>query len=308
MTILEKELLINEPYLSLDKEKVKINGEEWDYNKLNSCDHIITPTKIYIISNIAHLLQQNIETNWVSIEKVINKMREKDEILTELIHTLSGNDLVGPWKTYQVHNEAIRYSHGETETLKRDEHGRTTIRPSWNFITRDIRNFQPINKKFSKDSEHIYRTSHQVKDSKFPESDTHPNKEKFQSLLDSNYWYDGQYVFHCSNLVKWAIIEDENYNYYGNDRMEIIKDSYNQWYSWYQKLEISHPECCVPVLENFLFDWENVYVVSGFVVHNLTKLCDLTPWANISKEDDDYKIWDKYFRYNGDINSISIMG
>ncbi|MFA5748287.1 MAG: hypothetical protein WC872_04235, partial [Candidatus Absconditabacterales bacterium] len=200
MTILEKTLGIENDYLSLDKESIIINDEKGMYKSSHSCDHITTPTKIYIITNIAHLLQQNIRTDSACIQHTLAKIRGQDKILTELLHTLHGNDLIGVEKPYQIHNGSVRYSTGTGENKEYDEQGRKILRPSGTFITQDTKSFQPINKRFSKDSKYIYWTYHQIKDCRFPEYDICPDVHSFKPLEESNYGCDGKYVFHTFNL------------------------------------------------------------------------------------------------------------
>lgn len=121
---------------------------------MDTCDYITTPTKKYIIENIAHLLQQNIETDHTAAAAAISEIRESDKIL--LHHILKKSELLGPGKPYQLHNGQVRYSSGDMESPKIDENGRKNIRPSATFITSDIDGFQPITKNFSKDNTYVY--------------------------------------------------------------------------------------------------------------------------------------------------------
>ncbi len=331
MTILEKELWIKEYYLSLNNEPIKINGEEWEYKELKSCDHIITPTKTYIISNIAQLLQQNIETNGVAIEKTINIIRMKDRCLTNLIKTLDDHDLVWPWKTYQLHNEKVRYSSGTDESPQPDKDGRKTVWPSASFITKDVSSFQPINDKFSKDSSNVYYQYYKVWNHPHGWVDEKPNVATFQAIENSNYWFDSKdipphavfnYVYHWFNYVEWAMIKDGKYEIIKNDSMEVFKDSYNRFFAGHERIKIEHPEQCKHVVDNFFFDGENIYLVCGTAGYNLTEMYNLIWWENIQKISSQeelktinwfvsenvvnhvkkwsvYKIWDRFFAYDG---------
>ncbi|MFA5748306.1 MAG: hypothetical protein WC872_04335, partial [Candidatus Absconditabacterales bacterium] len=109
------------------------------------------------------------------------------------------------------------------------------------------------------------------------------------------------------NLVEGAVIENKNYEIINNDQVELLKDSTNNFYSGHTHLgngkslfEIEYPYQCNHVIENFLFDGNNVYLVIGMSIYNLTQMYSFTSGETIFKTAENlYKIGDKQFTYDG---------
>jgi hypothetical protein len=314
MGVFEKWLGIHDYSVPLRNQRISINGEKWMYKELDTYDYIITPTKKYIIMNIAHLLQQNIEPSYTSTAEVIYKIGLDDK--KTLLDLFWESKLIWPEKTYQLHNGKIRYSSGMNESKEADEEWRMIIRPSAEFITTDIEYFQPINKKFSRDHYYVYHQQHPIWNCM--DIDEKPDPEEFKPLEESNYWSDGKKVFHRFHEVKGAKISSTHYEVINNEHMELLKDSLGQFFCWHNKLDIAHPESCAHVMDWFLFDWEYVYLVAWDSGSNLTRWYKLPLWEIVEKPNPEsikfkekklvdntttewslYRIGDMYFKYDG---------
>lgn len=286
--------------------QIEINGEQGKIT-LGIFSRITTPTKEYTVRTIASLLQQDIEAEDPAINNQIRQIREKDKALVDELLTVIGNsDLIGKDKAYQLHNGKIRYSSGTRQSTEPNAEWKIHIWPSADFITEDIKHFQPITNNFSRDKENVYYKSHKI----WSNQKVRPHPEKFKPLEESNYWFDGENVFHGFNRVPWAITYEWKYEIISNERVEVLKDSHNQFFSWHEKMDIAHPEKCEHVLENFFFDGESVYMIA-WGCHNITKLYRLPSGEAIQKLDSAnpdydtnqelYKIGDTLLSYNGEL-------
>ena len=73
-------------------QRLRINGEEGIYEEFRSCDHILTPTKKYIIENIAELLQQDIEPCYTKTATDLSNIKKHDE--ASLLEIFGKSDLI----------------------------------------------------------------------------------------------------------------------------------------------------------------------------------------------------------------------
>ncbi|MFA6256399.1 MAG: hypothetical protein WC606_04410 [Candidatus Absconditabacterales bacterium] len=294
MNIIESWLRISDP--SIKDQRLKINGEEGKYQEAEkqrgeSADRIITPTKEYIIENIAGLLQQNIEPGYSKLATDLYQIQKNDEKL--LLEIFGKNDLIGPGKTYQVHNGGIRYSSDTKESGITDNQRRKFVQPSSKFITNDINHFKPHNKHFSENSTKIYWHDWGICDK------GGKTERQVHALQDSNFLVYNDIVFFATEEVKGAMVVDDYYSIIKLDRTEIIKDSNGVMFSGACKLKIKHPEHCEQVMDDFLFDGECVYLALLNQVANITELYKFTPGETISKgENSIYKIGNKSFTYD----------
>jgi len=248
-------------------------------------------TKEYCIGNIAQLLMLQPTFENQAIQKKLEMIKAKDEKLMqkrEALHDVLWNELIWEWKTYLLHNGCIWHSGGIFQSEESE-----TIKPAATLITKDILGFKPINKKFSIVGKNAYFLFFRIWKSIFK-----PNAATLKPLGDSNYCHDWSNVFHCVNHVQWASIQDQEYEIISNDRIELLKDSLNNWFSWHEKLDIKHPETLKHIVDNFLSDWENIYMIS-WNLYNFTELFKLDSGQELSKIDENtYKIGEKKFIYD----------
>ncbi len=280
------------------KEKLIVNNEESSVKSiLNSCIWVqnqwadLKTIREYCISNIGQLLMLNPVFANQEIQEKIEAIKTKDDEIMQKrkeLYPVFWNELIWEWKPYLLQNWWIWYSFG---TLKSEDW--ITIRPSATPITNDVLWFKPINEKFSTDSKNAYFQYYQIW------NNVKPNLANLEPIENSNYSCDWENVFHWFNHVEWAII-DWKYEIINNDKVELLKDSEGDWFSWHKKAKIKYPERCEYVVDNFLFDWECVYMVSWSSVYNFTELFWLKSGNNISKIwENTYQIWEKSFTHDG---------
>lgn len=214
---------------------------------------------------------------------------------------------------YRVHNGWVWYSYGKN--IRDDD---TTIEPSANFITSDVRWFMPIDKNISMDSHSIYRHHHRVcgrVDGSFPQ--VIPDTKEYRSY-NNKLFFSNNRVF---NRHGWEVYMDDIKTISTvNNKWNILKVVYNTWgtmiLDWYKEAEIiKRPDKFEHKTGNFYSDGENIYL-HYWSLYNITKLYKLPPYNDISTysiDHDDklliYKIWDSIFmKYDGEMNLKIVDG
>jgi hypothetical protein len=146
-----------------------------------------------------------------------------------------------------------------------------------------------LNTKISKDSKKCYYTYHSIRWNGTP-----PNTDTFEAIWDTWYWHDGVNLYCDYNHIRWADIS--NWINIISEYYELIRDSNNNIFYWDEKVDVKNPDELKTSCDNFFFDWINIYSISSWKFHNITKLHNLPKEVNISKEDEGtYKVWNITF-------------
>ncbi len=292
-------------------DKVSIDWDQYTADVKSSCIWFRSDHKNYCIDNIAKLLmirphfrdnktQEQISA--IQYNDLLLKIRRKEDIASVFSERNEKKEDI-----YRVHNGWVWYSYGKNI---RDDN--TTVEPSANFITSDVRWFMSIDKNISIDSHNIYRHYYRVcnrVDGSFPQMID--NTYKYREYSNRLFYYNNRVLDRC----EWEIFTDDIKTVSAvNNKWDLLKVVYNTWKTiildWHKETEVvKRPDKFEHKTGNFYSDGENIYLKYWNLV-NMTELYKLPPYNDISTysmDHDDklliYKIWDSIFmQYDGKIN------
>ncbi len=261
--------------------------------------HLINEKITYIIDNIAQLLSLNPKFSDNIVSKKVQNILDNDKTLIEnrrknIWAKKDWEKFFWEENTYFLKNWAIWYSYWNS--INKEYEWYINIIPSANFITKDVLNFKPIDKRFSKDSENVYWTYHKVWD--YFDNSIKPDIKTFIPEKCTLYWSDDKYLYHTFNLVKWADISWKIRMV--SNKYSVIVDTKGQVFHAHNLIkDIQNPEKLAHVGSWFLYDWNCIYLCYWMTIYNITKLCSLNKWTLITRLwKNEFKIWKISFTWD----------